>query len=268
MVKGNMDPILQSHLPFAPWLDPRARRLPGVMPLTYDDWLKVDDAYAAQLAYKAKLMAERRDAVLMVDPSCLEAARELLKVALGNLPHGFGAGDVITCPDGRTVVPDFKAPFETLSTLFQEDFVILQKQGDAHVLSGALLCFPASWSLAEKFNKPLTAIHDPVAEYGDSIARSVERMFTAIRAEQPLMRSNALVYADPDLHHPHRGSDKLRDAGQAGFIRSERQCMVRLPETQAVVFSIHTYLVREADLTPEQAVGLLTHPITREEAIS
>ena len=82
------------------------------------------------------------------------------------------------------------------------------------------------------------------------------------------MRSNALVYADPDLHHPHRGSDKLRDAGQAGFIRSERQCMVRLPETQAVVFSIHTYLVREADLTPEQAVGLLAHPITREEASS
>ena len=263
-----MEPILQSRLPFAPWLDQRTRRLPGVVPLAYEDWLQVDDAYAAQLAYKAKLLAERRDTVLMADPSCLDAAKELLQVALANLPDGFVVGDGITCPDGRRVVPDVDAPFETLSKLFQEDFAILQKQGDTHVLTGALLCFPASWSLAEKYNKPLTAIHDPVAEYDDGIARSVERMFTAIRVEQPLMRSNALVYADPDLHHPHRGSDRLRDAGQAGYIRSERQCMVRLPMTRAVVFSIHTYLVRESDLTPEQAEGLEAYPITHEGVLS
>ena len=268
MVKGCMKPILQSRLPFAPWLDPRTRRLPGVVPLDYADWLQVDDAYARQLAYKAKLMSERREPVLMMDPSCMDAAKELLQVALSNLPNGFTLGGSITCPDGRTVAPDDNAPFETLSKLFQEDFVILQKQGDTHVLTGALLCFPASWSLAEKFNKPLTAIHDPVAEYDATIARSVERMFAAIRVEQPLMRSNALVYADPDLHHPRRGSDTLRDAGQAGYIRSERQCMVRLPQTQAVVFSIHTYLVRQADLTTEQADGLLTHPIIHEEAPS
>ena len=262
-----MKHILQSRLPFAPWMDKRTRRLPGVVPVAYEDWLQVDDAYAGQLAYKAKLLAEKRDSVLMVDPICNDAAKELLRVAVSHLPYGFEVGGAITCPDGRKVALDVDAPFETLSQLFQEDFVILQKRGDTHVLTGALLCFPASWSLAEKFNKPLTAIHDPVVEYDDAIARSVERMFTAIRAEQPLMRTNALVYADPDLHHPHRGSEGLRDAGQAGYIRSERQCMVRLPETGAVVFSIHTYLVREADLTPEQAQGLLTHPITHEEAL-
>nr|WP_121024851.1 DUF3445 domain-containing protein [Litoreibacter meonggei] len=263
-----MEPILQSRLPFAPWLDPRTRRLPGVVPLAYKDWLQVDDAYTDQLAYKAKLLAERRDRVLMVDPTCKDAARELLQVALGNLPNEFTAGESITCPDGRIVSVDTDAPFVTLSKLLQEDFVILQKRGDAHILTGAILCFPASWSLAEKFNRPLTDIHDPVAEYDDGIARSVERMFSAIRVDQPLMRSNALVYADPDLHHPHRGSDALRDSGQAGYIRSERQCMVRLPQTQAVVFSIHTYLVRETDLTEEQAKGLLAYPITHEEALS
>lgn len=266
MVKGYMKPILQSRLPFAPWMDSRTRRLPGVVPVPHDDWLQVDDAYADQLAYKARLMAERRDKVLIADPSCKDAATELLEVALRNLPGGFTAGERVTCPDGRKLAPDADAPFETLSNLFQEDFVILQKRGDAHVLTGALLCFPASWSLAEKFGKPLTAIHDPVDEYTDGIARSVERMFSAIRVEQPLMRTNALVYADPDLHHPYRGSDRLRDAGQSGYIRSERQCMVRLPETQAVVFSIHTYLVRQSDLTPEQADGLLAYPITHEEA--
>jgi hypothetical protein len=266
-----MEPILQSRLPFAPWLEQRTRRLPGVIPLSYDDWLQVDDAYAGQLAYKAQLLSNSRETVLMAASSCSQAARELLEVALSHLPDCFQldtAGEMVTCPDGREVVVESAAPFETLGKLFQEDFVIMQKQGDEHVLTGALLCFPASWALAEKFNKPLTAIHGPVDEYDDGLGQKVERMFSSIRVEQPLMRSNALVYADPDLHHPHRGSDALREAGQVGYLRSERQCMVRLPLSDAVVFSIHTYLVREEDLTAEQQEGLRAHPITYEGATS
>lgn len=264
-----MSLILQSHLPFAPWLEERTRRLPGIVPLAYSDWLQVDDAYTKQIAYKAKLLVEQRETVLMSDPSCADAAKELLQVALRHLPDEFShnvIGKQVSCPDGRTVQINLATPFDTLSQLFQEDFVIMQKQGDIHVLTGALLCFPASWSLAEKFNRPLTAIHDPVSEYDDQLARKVERMFNAIRVEQPLMRSNALIYADPNLHHPHRGSDALREAGQAGYLRSERQCIVRLPISRAVVFSVHTYLVREEDLTVEQQEGLRKHPITHEGA--
>lgn len=256
-----MDPICQSRLPFAPWMQPATRRLPGVMPMRYADWLQVDDAYAAQMAYKADLMMNRRATVTCMQDGCLPAAQELLEVALANRPAEFSGARAITCPDGRKVDPNLQAPFDTLAVLFQEDFVILQKQDDAHILTAALLCFPASWSLSEKFGRPLTEIHDPVPDYDAGVARSVERMFSAIRVDQPLTRSNALVYADPDLHHPHRGSDRLREQGQTGYIRSERQCMVRLPRTGAVVFSIHTYLVRAADLTAEQAAGLRAHPI-------
>ena len=31
------------------------------------------------------------------------------------------------------------------------------------------------------------------------------------------------------------------------FTRSERQCILRLPESDAVVFTIHTYVVRDGD---------------------
>lgn len=245
-----MEPILQSHLQFAPWVEERTRRLPGVVPIGYDEWLQVDDAYDAQLAYKAELLRTRRDCVLQIRAEAMPAAKELLDVAMQHAPDGIARSDI-----------DPAAPLESLSKLFQEDFVILQKQGDVHVLTGALLCFPASWSLAEKFNKPLTAIHDPVEEYDDGIARSVERMFSAIRVEQPLMRGNVLRYGDPDLYHPKRGSDALREAGQVGFVRSERQCMVRLPQTKAVVFSIHTYLLREESLTAQQREALQAHPV-------
>lgn len=266
MVKDDMEPILQSHLPFAPWMEERTRRLPGVVPLEYADWLQVDDAYSAQLAYKAKLLAERRDAVLQMQPDCLPAAQELLDVALAHRPKGFEGDETVVRPDGMQVAIDRARPLMSLSQLFQEDFVILQEQGDVHVLTGALLCFPASWSLADKFARPLTEIHAPVDEYDEGIARSVERMFSAIRVEQPLMRGNVLMYGDPDLHHPKRGSDALRGAGQVGYIRSERQCMVRLPQTRAVVFSIHTYLLREESLTGPQREALRAHPVGFEEA--
>ena len=41
-------PILQSRLPFAPWMDPRTARLPGILPVEGEDWLRVDDAFAAR----------------------------------------------------------------------------------------------------------------------------------------------------------------------------------------------------------------------------
>ena len=240
-----MTPILQSHVGFTPWMEDRTRRLPGVVPMAYADWLQVDEAYAAQLAYKARLLADRREAVVQMQPGARAAAQELLDVALAHAPKGIADTPI-----------DRDAPLDTLSRLFQEDFVIVQKQGDAHILTAALLCFPASWSLAEKFGQPLTGIHDPVDEYDDGIARSVERMFSAIRVEQPLMRGNVLRYADPDLFHPHRGSDQLREQGQGGYVRSERQCMVRLPQTRAVVFSIHTYLWADASMSDAQRKAL------------
>ena len=61
-----MSPILQSQVTFTPWMEERTRRLPGVVPLSFEDWLVVDDAYDAQLAYKARLLAERRDTVLEI----------------------------------------------------------------------------------------------------------------------------------------------------------------------------------------------------------
>ncbi|MBL4628160.1 MAG: DUF3445 domain-containing protein [Roseicyclus sp.] len=47
---------------------------------------------------------------------------------------------------------------------------------------------------------------------------------------------------------------RIRRGG--GFLRSEKQVLLRLPDTDAVVFSTHTYVVAMADLTPEQRAGL------------
>lgn len=216
--------------------------LPGVAPCGPDDWLRVDDAYGAQMRYKAKLLGGRPADVLWMDSAAFDAASEMLDETLALLPAlGFDvATDAVQCPDGRKVVVDRQHPLRTLGALVQEDVCILQKRRNEHALTGAVLCFPANWRLHDKAGRGLDAIHGPVAEYDADITRRVQRLFDGVRAGRPLWRFNRLTYRDADLHQPQRKDD----AGQGDFIRSERQCILRLPKTQAVVFTIHTYVVR------------------------
>ncbi|MDE3080454.1 MAG: DUF3445 domain-containing protein [Paracoccaceae bacterium] len=262
-------PILQSALPFAPWADPRTRRLPGILPMEPGDWLRVDDAFAAQMAERDRLIVERCAAVHALSERGRAAAEELLDAVIADVTAKPGyrvTPGAITRPDGVTVAVDRAQPLLTAGRLVQEDLCLLEKAPgeDEHILTGAILCFPASWTLAEKFLKPLIAIHVPVSVYDDDIARRVQRLFDAIRPGQGLWRANALLYADPTLHHPRtEAAPRVKPVGEAPFIRSERQGLVRLPVTQAVVFSIHTYLIRKESLTPDQAQALVDFPIHR-----
>ncbi len=255
-----MIPILQTHLPVAPWMDPRTSRLPGVLPLEGDTWLRMDEAFAGQMAERDRLIAVHPGRVHALLPDGRAAADELyarILVRLASQPgYAIGKTDV-TRPDGITVPLEPARPLLTLGRLVQEDLCLMEAQGDEHVLTGAILCFPASWTLAQKIGRPLSGIHGPVDSYDDRIRLGVQRMFNAIHPEQPLWRGNSLLYDDPALHQPRReGESRPRPTAQT-YLRSERQCFLRLPVTRAVVFTIHTYVLRVSDLTAEQAGTLI-----------
>lgn len=261
-----MTAVLQAHLPFAPWADPRTRRLPGVLPLNMAEWLQVDDAYTGQMALRDELIAARPTDVVAALPMAKEALAELCDLVLRSLPSEFGRdGHRIRRPDGVALDFDPDQPLHSLGRVVQEDLCLMQedKRGE-HLLSAAVLCFPAGWTLSEKIGKPLMRIHDPVAKYTDDVGRRVQRLFDAIRPETPLWRANA-HYSRAPLFNPLSESapKDLADQGEMPFIRSERQCLIRLPQTRAVVFSIHTYLVNVAALTPQQKASLREFPIHR-----
>ncbi|MGV8987333.1 MAG: heme-dependent oxidative N-demethylase family protein [Cypionkella sp.] len=252
--------ILQSRLPILPWMQPALWRLPGIQPLDPESWLEVDDAYAAHLGEKARLMATKPAEVHVMPEAARPAAVEVLELVLDQLSRkpGFAVSQtLVTRPDGVQVTLDRDAPLLTLGALVQEDICILQKQGDEHVLTAALLCFPASWTLSEKIGRPLTTIHVPVKPYDDQMARRVQRLFDAIRPDQPLWRMNALLYADPALHQPKSETNLRPRIGARDYLRAERQCLLRLPDSGAVVFSIHTYVVKAATLTEAERVALI-----------
>ena len=259
-----MSLILQTTLPFAPWMDPRTNRLPGVLPLEGDDWLRVDEAFAAQMAERDRLIREAPDLVHALLPQGVPAAQELYKRVLARLATetGYAVGaDAVQRPDGVSIPLDPAQPLLTLGRLVQEDLCLMDSVGGEHVLTGAILCFPASWTLAQKIGRPLSDIHIPVPSYDEGIARRVQRMFDAIRPEQPLWRANALLYDDPTLFQPRREGVPRPRSVEKTYLRSERQCLLRLPETRAVVFTIHTFVLRRSDLPPEAEAAILAlHP--------
>lgn len=239
-----MKEILQKSLPYDV-LAPRP--LPGIQPLDMADWLRRDEAFSGQMARRDALIATKAETVLALSEEARPAAEELLDAVLtAAYPT---AGDRIQRPDGVAVEVDRRQPMRTLGRQVQEDFCILQKQGDEHVLTAAVLCFPASWTLAEKFGRPLISIHEPVASYDTDVARRVQRLFDGVQVGRPLWRFNALWYADAELHQPRSIHNRRRVPvpEDAGFLRSEKQSILRLPQSQAVVFSIHTYVLARAD---------------------
>ncbi len=235
-----MTVILQQIIPYNPLA---ANPLPGIKPADPRNWLHRDDAFDAQLQRRAELLAQRKSDVLALSSEALKSAQELLELVLKQAYPD--ASDQVSRPDGTVVELDWSRPLETLCLLVQEDFCILQKIGDEHVLTGAILCFPASWMLSEKFMRPLIAIHDSVDAYDPNIARRVQRLFDGIQPDRPLWRFNALWYPDAELFQPRSITQRRPPQNQdtARYLRSERQTLLRLPQTGAVVFAIHTYVM-------------------------
>ncbi len=252
--------IFQDSLPISPWDDPRLKRLPGLNPMSRADWVIVDTAFDRQMAYADHLLATKRDKVLMVDDSAHEGERELLEHLLAAVAlidgYDVGVNEVIR-PDGVGVFIDLENPMFTARSLVQQDLCVMQRRGNEHVLTAGAMCFPASWTLSEKFMRPMTAIHDPVEDYGSDLARRVERMFAMMRPEQDMWRANWLVYSDPHLHQPRRGGEgRPHDPLSEQWMRVERQSFCKLPKSEAVVFGIHSIVVPFDRLTRDERVSL------------
>ena len=257
---GQAMAILHDKLPRLAWMEPAVARLPGIQPVLDDSWLLVDEAFAGQMAERDRLIAQSPALVLGMQEGARAAAEELYEAVLAKLARSKGyvvGADRVLRPDGVEVALDRGAPLLTLGRLVQEDLCLMQKQGEEHLLTGAVLCFPASWTLAEKLGRAMIGIHQPVAEYGPDLAKRVQRLFDAIRPEQPLWRMNYNVYAEPELFQPRREADPQPVQRAGRYLRSERQCLLRLPKSDAVLFSIHTYLVPLESLSEAARDGLV-----------
>lgn len=234
----------------------------GLSPLDMDAWLEPDEYLGEHLAEKARLLEEQYGDVAAVEPNTEPAQQEVLGLIVEQVgrrfPHRYevSGSRVKVLPDG----PDHDLaawdgpPLELAARLVQEDLCIMRKDDNGHRLAAAVVCFPSSWSLEEKFSRPLSLIHEPVPGIDDRMSAGIDRIFDNLKVDRPVWRHNWAIMNDAILHHPARHSgerhelDPGRDLGEQLFIRVERQTLRRLPATGDILFTIRIHVDRMSQL--------------------
>lgn len=242
----------------------------GLTPIQPADWLVIGPDYAGQIAEKRRLIAADRAAVWQMLPQAEGAAAELADVLAANLAVNHGAHFALDAGrlENRLLGESEALPQGDLGAVIrhlQEDFCLLRPDaGDGlYRLTGASLCFPANWKLAEKLGRPLIAIHEHVPDYEPAVGAGVDRFLQRLDAGRLVTRANWLLSDEPALFQlgkrPLAHTIPVAEIGRKLAMRLERQCFCRLPETGAVVFSIRTFVHRldEVVATPTDARDLL-----------
>ncbi len=232
----------------------------GIRPLEPGDWILGDDRLVRELALKDELIAARRDDVFRAEPGTEDAQREVFERLAAHLvehrPEIYRrSGDAIEIvPAVRIIRLDHDAPpLLAASRLVQDDLVLMRRGEDGWRLAAASLCFPSSWSLAEKFGRPLDDIHAPVPGFGAGTrpAALIARMFDALRPEAPVRRENWSLQADDALPKPRDESGRTTRAIKAlrrfaddamVFVRVERQTLTKLPVSGDILFTIRIHV--------------------------
>jgi dimethylamine monooxygenase subunit A len=113
------------------------------------------------------------------------------------------------------------------------------------LLTAGILCFPNRWRLSEKIGLPMLGIHSPVPQYGEEVGAPTDSLLDRLKPGHPVWRMNWGIADNPTLHQPTGHFDpnagtRALDIGNDVVLRIERQTLIRLPETRAVVFGIRT----------------------------
>ena len=177
---------------------------------------------------------------------------------LEHFPHLYRRDrDLIHVTGGPSVDLAQGAPLEAASRLIQEDLCLMRRKADGWHLVAASLCFPSSWSLAEKIGQNMAYIHAPVPGFHGRMHDLVGRMFDAMQVELPMLRFNWSLYGDAKLHHPETHADPERFPAHTPVIdvahlRVERQTLRKLPVSGDILFTIRIYA--------DPLHGLANHP--------
>jgi hypothetical protein len=226
----------------------------GLQPLPVEDWIEIDDAFAAQMSEKRALVEARHGDVFQALPEAKLAAAETLRLLLQHLRRhhadrfqfeGARLHNIVTGERWDIAHPRLH-PLDQAGRLVQEDFCILQPDGEHYRLTAGAVCFPSNWRLADKIGQRLADVHGPVPGYAEKLENPVDRLFRNLPAGALMARANWLIHDNPKLfkvgHAPPAANVSGANAGETLWFRVERQTLRKLPQSGAVLFTIRTHL--------------------------
>lgn len=148
-----------------------------------------------------------------------------------------------------------------LGALAEPDLLFLRPVGNEFQLVAGCVCFPSSWSLAEKIRHELSTIHSVVPALNAELAAPITRFLRQLAPGIAWLRENWGLSASPARNqHPARQTPRLPALAtlDSTWLRVERQALVALPRTGGVCFGIRveSYSLAELYADVEARSGL------------
>jgi hypothetical protein len=259
MLLNSIDMRLPHHRPFP---NSRAAFDIGLKPMPFDAWLETGPDHAVFMPAKRARLKGLPPLFYGVLPSSRPAQAELLNLVMAHLvkDHGgnftVGQGRLHDHIDGSTHELSGDDPLEILGRILEEDFILIERVDGADIITAASNAYTTSGRIVSSVGRSMRFAHEFVPGLNDQLGARIDRVLANVQTSAPVVRFNWVLTTIADRLFPEGAhdanvaaseraaavlEDDYRRAGDSLWIRVERQTFVRLPETKALAFGIHTY---------------------------
>jgi hypothetical protein len=257
----------------------------------FEHWFDVDEHYVTEMNER-RLMLEKDPKRCIVMPHMRQASWYFLEMVMlhysENYPEHFQLQrdglnwHWINQPlniDVHFIFGDAESldidPFEFISRQFQGDVALLdQRDGDLFMDAG-MITGPADWSLNFDAGMSFKQWHAPVPQLAHNLGvfERALKFLLNIQVGQPYRRLNWTMTINPrmdtssETYHlwgHERAMVTTENAGEMVHLRVELQMMPRLAISNALLFSIRTYLISLNDLCRNSAWAKRLHRVIRD----
>ncbi|MBB5572957.1 MULTISPECIES: heme-dependent oxidative N-demethylase family protein [Rhizobium] len=226
----------------------------GLLPLDPARWIEPDADLRRYLDEKRELLRDHRDDIFVSEDGSENAQQECLDLLSAYLCEQHPAiyrrqGDIVSAAGHAIDLADpYLPPLLKAGSLVADDLVIMRRKENGWHLVAGHVAFPSSWSLQEKFGRPMQAIHADVPGFSEGTRNAVliNRIFDNLQVTQPVERMNWSVSTTNELSLPtskhRRPPASTAPTLETSFARVERQTLRKLPVSGDILFTIRVYV--------------------------
>lgn len=256
---NSIDMRLPHHRPFR---TARAAFEIGLKPMPFETWLETGPDHPVFMTAKRARLQGLPPLFYGTLPSSRAAQAELLDLAAAHLVKDHGGDFAIEqgwlhdhIDNSRHKLASGE-PLDVLGRILEEDFILIDRVEGADIIVAASNAYTTSGRIVSSVGRSMRFAHEFVPGLNDQLGARIDRVLGNVQANAPVVRFNWVLTTIADRLFPegaHEANvessaraarmleDDFRRAGDKLWIRVERQTFVRLPETRALAFGIHTY---------------------------
>ncbi|MEM7761690.1 MAG: DUF3445 domain-containing protein [Cyanobacteria bacterium P01_A01_bin.40] len=286
-MSNSPDAIKQFPFPFA---EDSYQYSVNIQPVSNVAIFDVDEHYETEIELRNNILDRGKTGRYVNLPHMKDAQWDTLEAVMEDLaiyyPESFSLeqkGDcwtwenkILNIRDSFTFLDESSLPCEPLEYIarqVQEDIILLDQRDQDLFLDAGVLMFPTKWSIEFDAGMSFEEFHAPVPRAHEmGVFKQAKGFLRRIEIGKPWTRRNWTMTVNRRLDtsfetYPEWGKDRssvtLDNCGAKVHLRVEVQRFVRLPRSNSLMFTIHTYLINLEELATNPVWATRLHEVLK-----